>query len=82
MIKDRKRSDIDPDMEQIIEDAPAVEQPEENREPKKPVVKKSVDRDAWIARKLKVINELPDGAKKRNAAERVLKNKEVKNGKM
>ena len=76
MIKDRKRAD-EPIADQ---DMTPVETPAE--EPKKfekpAVVKKSVDRDAWIARKLKVINEYPDGAKKRNAAERVLKNKEVK----
>ena len=50
-------------------------------EPEKPVksvpVKKSVDVDAFSARKLKVINEWPDGAKKRNAAERLFKIKEV-----
>ena len=79
MIKDRKRTEADPDMEPIFDETPVevVEPVRENREPKKPVGKKSVDVDAWIARKLKVINEWPDGAKKKNAAERVLKNKEV-----
>lgn len=57
-------------MEPVMEE---VEQPKMVEAPA--VVKKSVDVDAFIARKLKVINELPDGAKKRNAAERVLKNK-------
>lgn len=59
-------------VEPIVEE---VEQPKKVEAPA--VVKKSVDVDAFIARKLKVINEMPDGAKKRNAAERVLKNKEV-----
>lgn len=63
MIKDKKASD--------------VEQAEESVNVEKPVVKQSVDVDAFIARKLRVINEWPDGAKKRSAAERVLKNKEV-----
>lgn len=59
-------------VEPIVEE---VEQPKKVEAPA--VVKKSVDVDAFIARKLRVINEMPDGAKKRNAAERVLKNKEV-----
>lgn len=37
--------------------------------------KKPVDVDAFIARMLKVINEWPDGARKRAAADRILKNK-------
>ena len=67
MIKNKKAEDI----EQV---EPAVD----FEEPEKPVYrKKSVDVDSYIARKLKVINEWPDGAKKRNAADRILKNKEV-----
>ena len=48
-------------------------------EKKAPVVetKKKVDVDAFIARKLKVINTWPDGVKKQRAAERLLRNKEV-----
>lgn len=58
--------------------APVVEEVEQPKTVEAPaVVKKSVDVDAFIARKLKVINEWPDGAKKRSAAERLLKNKEV-----
>lgn len=72
MLKDKKTADVEP-FEEPIEEVKKVE---------KPVVKKSVDVEAFIARKLKVINERPDGAKKRNAAERILRNKEVKHGKM
>ena len=43
-----------------------------------PLVKKGVDVDAFIERKLKVINEWPDGAKKRAAVERLFRNKEAK----
>lgn len=43
-----------------------------------PRVKKSVDVDAFIKRKLKVINEWPDGTKKRAAVERLFRNKEAK----
>lgn len=58
--------------------APVVEEVEQPKTVEAPaVVKKSVDVDAFIARKLRVINEWPDGAKKRRAAERLLKNKEV-----
>lgn len=45
-------------------------------EMKRPVEKK-VSADAFIARKLKVINEWPDGAKKRAAIERLFRNKEA-----
>lgn len=58
--------------------APEVENTEEPVEEKKPVyTKKPVNVDDFIARKLKVINEWPDGAKKKNAAERLFKNKEA-----
>lgn len=81
MIKDKKVRDPEfPDDIQIL-DKP-VEEVEKPKKVETPVVKKSVDVDAFIERKLKVINEWPDGAKKRSAAERLLKNKEVKNGKM
>jgi len=43
-----------------------------------PPVKKGVSVDAFIERKLKVINEWPDGAKKRAAVERLFRNKEAK----
>lgn len=43
-------------------------------EPKKPV---KADVEAFIARKLKVINEWPDGVKKRAAIERLFRNKEA-----
>ena len=42
-----------------------------------PPVKKGVNVDAFIERKLKVINEWPDGAKKRAAVERLFRNKEA-----
>lgn len=45
-------------------------------EEKAPPVKNDVD--AFIERKLKVINEWPDGAKKRAAVERLFRNKEAK----
>lgn len=45
-------------------------------EPKKAAEKKT-DADAFIARKLKVINEWPDGAKKRAAIDRLFRNKEA-----
>ena len=38
---------------------------------------RKVDVDRFIARKLRVINEWPDGAKKRSALERLFKNKEA-----
>lgn len=38
---------------------------------------KGYDRDAFIERRLKVINEWPDGAKKRAAVDRLLRRKEV-----
>lgn len=56
--------------EKIIDEK--VEKPE-----KKPV-KKGVDVDAFINRKLQVINAMPDGVKKQRAAQRVLRNKEAK----
>ena len=78
MIKDRKRAENEPSIDDpVVSEAPAEEIKEIKKVEKPAVVKKSVDVDAFIVRKLKVINELPDGAKKRNAAERVLKNKEV-----
>lgn len=77
MIKDKKTAENADEMMGLVED---VEKPKKVDTPA--VVKKSVDVDAFIARKLKVINEWTDGAKKRNAIERLLKNKEVKNGKM
>lgn len=43
----------------------------------KPVETKKVDIDKFIARKLKVINEWPDGSKKQRAVERLFRNKEV-----
>lgn len=39
---------------------------------------KKVNVDKFIERKLKVINEWPDGAKKRAAVERLFRNKEAK----
>lgn len=76
-MRDKKARDLEPieDIEMMEPVMDEVEKPKKVEAPA--VVKKSVDVDAFIARKLKVINELPDGAKKRNAAERVLKNKEV-----
>lgn len=45
---------------------------------KKEVEAKGVNIDEFIARKLKVINELPNKAKAKALADRVLRNKEVK----
>lgn len=50
---------------------------EEKNEPKA-TPKKASKVDAFVARKLKVINEMPDGLKKKKTAERVLRNKGVK----
>ena len=76
-MRDKKARGFDPieDIEEMNGVVEEVEQPKTVEAPA--VVKKSVDVDAFIARKLKVINEWPDGAKKRRAAERLLKNKEV-----
>lgn len=66
----RKRYD---EQDERFEETPEVfEEPVET-----PVftAKKKVDVDAFIARKLKVVNEWPDGARKRAAADRILKNK-------
>ena len=51
---------------------------EEEKVSTPPVKKKEVDVDAFIERKLKVINEWPDGTKKRAAVERLFRNKEAK----
>lgn len=56
------------------EETPQVEVPVPGSMKVKPVVD---DREAYIKRKLMVINEWPDGAKKRAAVERLLKRKEV-----
>lgn len=60
----------------MAEKEKVIEKAEEKVE-KKPT-KKGVDVQAFIKRKLQVINAMPDGAKKRKRAERVLKNKEAK----
>lgn len=52
---------------------------EQKSEPKvEPKAKKADGVDAFIERKLKVINKMPDGKKKTRAAERILRNKEAK----
>lgn len=77
MIKDKKRmGEPIENVDDVIEE-PVREDREVKKVEKPAVVKKPVDVDAFIARKLKVINEWPDGAKKRNAVERLLRNKEV-----
>lgn len=58
------------DKEKVMEKA-------EEKIEKKPI-KKGVNVEAFISRKLQVINAMPDGAKKRRRAERVLRNKEAK----
>lgn len=59
------------------EPVPAAAEPAPVAAKPVPEAPKAVDVDAFITRKLKVINEWPDGAKKRAAAERVLRFKEV-----
>lgn len=44
-------------------------------EEKKPSVKKGVDRQAFVERKLKAINTMSDQAKAKVLAERVLRNR-------
>lgn len=44
-------------------------------EEKKPFVKKGVDRQAFVERKLKAINTMADQTKAKVLAERVLRNK-------
>lgn len=56
---------------------PKVE-PKEEKVEHKATPKKADKVEAFIQRKLKAINKMPDGRKKRRAAESVLKNKEVK----
>lgn len=75
MIKDKKRHGEPVEAVENVDDA--VIEPVHEEVKKPAVVKKSVSVEDFIARKLKVINEWPDGAKKRNAAERLLRNKEV-----
>ena len=63
MLKDEKVRDEMIEPERAVKSVPA---------------KKSVNVDKFIARKLKVINEWPDGVKKREAIERLFRNKEAK----
>lgn len=51
---------------------------EEKKEEKKETKKKVSKKDAFIARKLQIINAMPDGYKKESLAQRVLRNKEGK----
>ena len=52
---------------------------DEKKEKAPQKVKEAVNsREAFIARKLKVINEMPNKAKAKELAERVLRNKEVR----
>lgn len=64
----------------MIKEKKAVEKTDEPFEENTTVEspKKTVDVEKFIARRLKVINEWPDGAKKRAAVERLFRNKEAK----
>lgn len=73
MVKDKKRAEDEP----IVVESPAETAGKAKKDEKPVAVKTSVNVDDFIARRLKVINEWPDGAKKRAAAERLLKNKEA-----
>lgn len=82
----KKKQDVAPIVnEEVIEETPIEEIPEEIHEEiveeEEQPQEKGVDIDAFIERKLKVINELPNKAQAKSLAERVLRHKESRGNK-